>query len=418
MSNQFIKDVQPAILALADGSLFAGIAIGASGHAVGEVVFNTALCGYQEILTDPSYAEQIVTLTNPHIGNVGINWEDQESTGIWAKGLIIRELSPIVSNWRAQQSLVEYLIKYNVVAIAEIDTRRLTRLLRDKGAQNGCIMTGEVDTQQALQMARAYPGIKGKDLAKEVSVTQTYQWQEKVYTFPSHAVPSAEDQNQASSLNLAAFSSEQKNKISLKYNVVVYDFGVKQQILRLLVSNGCQVTVVPATTSATEVLALNPDGILLANGPGDPAACDYAIKTIQTLLKTEIPLFGICLGFQLLALAYGADTHKMKFGHHGANHPVYDLVRGTVAITSQNHGFCVEEASLPVGLQVTHRSLFDGTLQGFKDCNKPVFAFQGHPEASPGPHDINRLFADFVASMHHSVQKKSQDKNECQNVLI
>ena len=377
LNNRLSSPALPALLALADGSLFHGIAVGAEGIAVGEVVFNTSITGYQEIITDPSYAEQIVTLTYPHIGNVGINLEDNESSRPWVRGLIIRELSPIVSNWRATQSLPDYLKQHQVVAIAEIDTRRLTRLLREKGAQNGCLMAGEIDIDQALAKARAYPGLVGKDLAKEVSATMINDWQQPTVCLEGQ--PPALPKSQ--------------------YHVVAYDFGVKQQILRLLVDRGCKVTVVPAETSAQEVLALKPDGVLLSNGPGDPAACDYAIKAIQTLLAEEIPLFGICLGFQLLALACGASTFKMKFGHHGANHPVLDLKTKRVMITSQNHSFAVDDQTLPAGLEVTHRSLFDNTLQGFIHKTKPVIGFQGHPEASPGPHDILELFDDFINLM-------------------
>lgn len=366
----------PAVLALADGSVFSGVAIGAEGMAVGEVVFNTAMSGYQEILTDPSYAEQIVTLTYPHIGNVGVNSHDQESDKPWAKGLVIRELSPVVSNWRAELSLSDYLKQHNVVAIAEIDTRRLTRLLREKGAQNGCLLAGEtIDIEQALQAARDYPGLLGQDLAKQVSTQKPSSWERGTYSL---------DEQKSTSHS------------SLNHHVVVIDYGVKQQILRLLVDRGCRLSIVPAQTSAEQILALKPDGVMLSNGPGDPAACDYAIKTIQTLVDQQIPLFGICLGFQLLALALGARTVKMKFGHHGANHPVLDLQSKRVMITSQNHGFCVDEQSLPAEFELTHRSLFDNTLQGFKHKTKPVIGFQGHPEASPGPHDIVTVFDDFI----------------------
>ncbi len=362
--RQFKKVYQPAMLALADGSLFPGIAIGASGQAIGEVVFNTAMTGYQEILSDPSYAEQIVTLTYPHIGNVGVNPDDQESSRAWVKGLIIRDLSLTVSNWRAQQSLPEYLLAQQIVAIAGVDTRRLTRMLRERGAQSGCIMTGSADPQQAVSAAQAYPGLVGMDLAKKVSTTKIQNYE-----------------NQG------------------RWHVVVYDYGVKSQILRLLAARGCRITLVPAQTSVQQVLALAPDGIVLANGPGDPAVCDYAIDAIKTLLTSQIPLFGICLGFQLLALATGGKTSKMKFGHHGANHPVIDLQRNRVMITSQNHGFCVEEQSLPDCWQVTHRSLFDQSLQGFVHRHQPVIGFQGHPEASPGPHDIIELFDQFISLM-------------------
>ena len=325
----FKRTSQSALLALAEGSLFPGLSIGISGQAVGEVVFNTAMTGYQEILSDPSYAEQLVTLTYPHIGNVGVNDSDQESSRAFAKGLIIRDLSPIASNWRAQQSLPDYLVAQGLVAIAGIDTRRLTRILREKGAQHGCIMSGDVDPQQAINLARAYPGLSGRDLAKEVSTQTIRHWSQ--LTGP---------------------------------HVVVYDYGVKSQILNLLADRGCRITIVPAQYSAQQVLDLLPDGILLANGPGDPAVCDYAIEAIQRFVNHRIPLFGICLGFQLLALASGGKTNKMKFGHHGANHPVIDLQRNRVMITSQNHGFCVDEQSLPDCWQVTHRSLFDQSLQG------------------------------------------------------
>lgn len=364
-----------ALLALADGSLFPGIAIGATGQTVGEVVFNTAMTGYQEILSDPSYAEQLVTLTYPHIGNVGVNAEDQESGQIWAKGLIIRDLSQTVSNWRAQRSLPDYLQKHQIVAIANIDTRRLTRILREKGAQHGCIVTGDIDPDQAIAAARAYPGLVGMDLAKVVSTTEIQAWNTQTLQWEEPGVAPTDESD---------------------YHVVVYDYGVKWQILRLLADRGCRVTIVPAQTSAQDVLALRPDGVMLANGPGDPAVCDYAITAIKKLLTTEVPLFGICLGFQLLALASGGVTRKMKFGHHGANHPVIDLIKGRVMITSQNHGFCVDEDTLPACWQVTHRSLFDNSLQGFAHKQKAVLGFQGHPEASPGPHDIIELFDQFI----------------------
>lgn len=369
----------PALLALADGSIFPGVSIGYPGQALGEVVFNTSMTGYQEILTDPSYAEQMVTLTYPHIGNTGINLQDQESTRVWAKGLIIREISPIVSNWRAQQSLPEYLQSQKVMAIARVDTRRLTRLLRENGAQNGCISTDVDHPERAIAAARAYPGLVGMDLAKVVSTSQTYLWTEKTWVHNGDAV--------------------EKPAI---YHVVVYDYGVKSQILRLLTDRGCKVTVVPAQTSAGDVLALRPHGVVLANGPGDPAVCGYAITAIQKLMTTDTPLLGICLGFQLLALASGGQTVKMKFGHHGANHPVLDILRGRVMITSQNHGFSVDEATLPACWQVTHRSLFDNSLQGFQHRQKPVLGFQGHPEASPGPHDILNIFDQFITLMERN----------------
>ncbi len=368
---------QKAVLALADGTLFHGKTIGALGIAVGEVVFNTAMTGYQEILTDPSYAEQIVTLTYPHIGNVGVNSQDQESSQVWAKGLVIRELSPVVSNWRGEQTLQDYLIKQNIVAIAEIDTRRLTRILRDRGAQNGCIMAGDVNVETAVAQAKSFPGLVGMDLAKMVSTKMTKTWEENVLWW-EYASPTC-----------AAGETSP--------HIVVYDYGVKSQIMRLLVQRGCRITVVPAQTTAEAVLNLNPDGIVLANGPGDPAVCDYAIRAIQALMQTSIPIFGICLGFQLLALASGGKTCKMKFGHHGANHPVLDIEKNKVMITSQNHGFSVEEASLPSCWEITHRSLFDQSLQGIRHREKLILGFQGHPEASPGPHDSVGLFDQFVA---------------------
>lgn len=364
---------EPALLALADGTVFSGTSIGIQGTTFGEVVFNTAMTGYQEILTDPSYAKQIVTLTYPHIGNVGVNPEDMESNKIWSSGLIIKELSPLVSNWRAKMSLEDFLWQHQTVAIADIDTRRLTKLLREKGAQNGCIITGSCSPETAIDIAKKCPSLVGQDLAKFVSTKQITIWPDSGST---------------------------------QYHVVVYDFGVKHQILRLLAERSCHLTLVPAETPVSEVLALKPDGIFLSNGPGDPAACRYAISNIQALLEKEIPLFGICLGFQLLALACGAQTIKMKFGHHGANHPVQDLITQGVCITSQNHGFAVEESSLPNCLCVTHKSLFDGTLQGIKHKTKPAFAFQGHPEASPGPHDIVYLFDQFINLMNHSSYAK------------
>lgn len=370
------KSPLPAMLALADGSLFSGTAIGASGQTVGEVVFNTSMTGYQEILSDPSYAEQLITLTYPHIGNVGVNPQDQESSRIWAKGLIIRDLSQTVSNWRAQQSLTDYLNSHQIVAIAGIDTRRLTRILREKGAQHGCIITGDIDPDQAVAMAQAYPGLVGMDLAKVVSTTTVQTWAHKTLKWeePSH-------------------------ESEAHFHLVVYDYGVKWQILRLLADRGCKITIVPAQTSAADVLALKPDGVVLANGPGDPAVCDYAINAIQQLLTTDVPIFGICLGFQLLALASGGTTQKMKFGHHGANHPVINLTSGRVMITSQNHGFCVDEKTLPACWEITYRSLFDNSLQGIQHRHKPVLGFQGHPEASPGPHDIIELFDQFILLM-------------------
>jgi carbamoyl-phosphate synthase small subunit len=367
----------PALLALEDGSIFRGIAIGSEGCAVGEVVFNTAMTGYQEILTDPSYAQQIVTLTYPHIGNTGTNAEDEESAAVWAAGLVIRDLPLLASNFRSQQSLSDYLKARNVVGIADIDTRRLTRILRDKGAQNGCIMAGHVDEAEALAKARAFPGLKGMDLARVVSAKEKYEWTQGSWQFGKGFVSPAE----------------------FPFHVVAYDFGVKRNILRMLADRGCRLTVVPAQTPASEVLALNPDGIFLSNGPGDPEPCDYAIAAIKAFMETDIPVFGICLGHQLLGLASGAKTVKMKFGHHGANHPVQDIERGTVMITSQNHGFAVDEASLPANLRVTHKSLFDGSLQGIHRTDKPAFSFQGHPEASPGPHDAAGLFDHFIELM-------------------
>jgi carbamoyl-phosphate synthase small subunit len=366
-----------AVLALADGTIFRGTAIGADGISVGEVVFNTAMTGYQEILTDPSYAQQIVTLTYPHIGNVGANTEDQESDQIWAAGLVIRDLPLIVSNFRSEQSLDQYLADRGIVGIADIDTRRLTRILRETGSQSGCIIVGDIDEQKAVEAAKQFPGLKGMDLAKQVTATETYQWQQKSWQL-GHAY---------------------EQQTEFKFKVVAYDFGVKHNILRMLVDRGCDLTVVPAQTPASEVLAMNPDGVFLSNGPGDPEPCDYAIEAITELLKTDIPLFGICLGHQLLALASGAKTAKMKFGHHGANHPVEDIANKTVMITSQNHGFAVEEESLPSCLETTHRSLFDASLQGIHRTDKPAFSFQGHPEASPGPHDAAPLFDHFIELM-------------------
>lgn len=371
-----------AVLALEDGSIFRGKAIGALGLSSGEVVFNTAMTGYQEILTDPSYARQIVTLTYPHIGNTGITSEDNESDRVWAAGLVIRNLSMIVSNWRSEMSLDDFLKAQNVVSIADIDTRQLTRHLRDSGPLNGCILSGDLlaekGEQYALEQARAFPGLKGMDLAKEVSVGQPYEWNEGVW---QHGVghPVMNHQN--------------------PFHVVAFDYGVKRNILRMLAQRNCKVTVVPAQTSAAEVMALNPDGVFLSNGPGDPEPCDYAITAIKEILTSDVPVFGICLGCQLLALACGAQTIKMRLGHHGANHPVQNLDDNTVLITSQNHGFAVDEATLPSNLRATHRSLFDGSLQGIERTDKPAFAFQGHPEAAPGPHDIAPLFDKFVDLM-------------------
>ena len=368
-----------AVLALADGSIFRGRSIGARAEAVGEVVFNTAMSGYQEILTDPSYARQLVTLTYPHIGNTGCNAVDEESAGPMAGGLIVRDCPDLHSSWRATESLPEYLVRNGLVAISDIDTRRLTRILREKGAQGGAIIAAaEVDEERALELARSFPGMVGMDLAKEVTTQEAYQWNQGTWNLDE------QDWNETRSV----------------HHVVALDFGIKRNILRMMADRNCQVTVVPATTSADEVLALKPDGIFLSNGPGDPEPCDYAIRTIQELLTHSIPTFGICLGHQLLALAVGARTLKMKFGHHGANHPVQDLNTKKVMITSQNHGFAVDEESLPQNVRATHRSLFDDSLQGLELKQAPVFGFQGHPEASPGPHDIGDLFDRFVNSMN------------------
>ncbi|MFJ4498454.1 glutamine-hydrolyzing carbamoyl-phosphate synthase small subunit [Pseudomonas atacamensis] len=372
---------KPAILALADGSIFRGEAIGADGQTVGEVVFNTAMTGYQEILTDPSYAQQIVTLTYPHIGNTGTTPEDAESDRVWSAGLVIRDLPLVASNWRNTMSLSDYLKANNVVAIAGIDTRRLTRILREKGAQNGCIMAGDnISEEAAIAAAQGFPGLKGMDLAKVVSTKTQYEWRSTVWDLKtdSHATIDASE---------------------LPYHVVAYDYGVKVNILRMLVERGCRVTVVPAQTPAADVLALKPDGVFLSNGPGDPEPCDYAIQAIKEVLETETPVFGICLGHQLLALASGAKTLKMGHGHHGANHPVQDLDTGVVMITSQNHGFAVDEATLPANVRAIHKSLFDGTLQGIERTDKSAFSFQGHPEASPGPNDVAPLFDRFINEM-------------------
>jgi carbamoyl-phosphate synthase small subunit len=367
----------PAILALADGSIFRGISIGASGHTIGEVVFNTAMTGYQEILTDPSYCRQIVTLTYPHIGNTGVNKEDVEATKVHAAGLIIKDLPLLASNFRSTQSLSDYLKTENIVAIAGIDTRKLTRILREKGAQNGAIVVGVDDVNTARELARSFPGLAGMDLAKVVSTRTAYDWTETEWKlgegYGKQAAP--------------------------KFRVVAFDYGVKYNILRMLAERGCQVTVLPAQSSAADALALNPDGIFLSNGPGDPEPCDYAIAATRELIERGIPTFGICLGHQIMALASGAKTLKMKFGHHGANHPVQDLDTKQVMITSQNHGFAVDVETLPANCRVTHVSLFDGSLQGFARTDQPAFCFQGHPEASPGPHDISPLFDRFVAMM-------------------
>ncbi len=373
----------PAVLALSDGSIFKGQSIGAAGNTTGEVVFNTAITGYQEILTDPSYARQIVTLTYPHIGNTGATPEDMESAQIYASGLVVRDLSMIASSWRAAEPLGELLKRGRLVAIAGIDTRRLTRLLREKGAQAGCIMTGErMDEAAAVRAARAFPGLKGMDLAKVVSTRQAYQWNDGSIGRESAATLRAPQ----------------------RLHVIAYDFGIKRNILRLLADQGCRLTVVPATTNAADVMAMNPDGVFLSNGPGDPEPCDYAVQAIAELLTTDLPVFGICLGHQLLALASGAKTVKMKFGHHGANHPVQELASGRVIITSQNHGFAVDESTLPENLAATHRSLFDGSLQGVARTDRPAFSFQGHPEASPGPHDLRPLFEAFIQLMVRRLQ--------------
>ena len=373
---------QPAILVLADGSVFRGLSIGADGITTGEVVFNTALTGYQEILTDPSYSRQIVTLTYPHIGNTGINDEDVEADRIHAAGLVVRDVPRLHSNFRAGQSLPDYLKSQNIVAIADIDTRRLTRILREKGAQSGCIMAGAVDEKKALEAAHAFPGLAGMDLAKVVSAPAAYEWSETEW-------------------KLGRGYGQQTEP---RFHVVAFDYGVKRNILRMLAERGCRLTVLPATATAEQALALKPDGIFLSNGPGDPEPCDYAIQAIADLVAAGVPTFGICLGHQLLALASGAKTVKMKFGHHGANHPVKDLDSGRVAITSQNHGFAVDAATLPANLRSTHVSLFDGSLQGIARTDAPAFSFQGHPEASPGPHDVSYLFDRFIKLMADHAQ--------------
>ena len=368
----------PAILALEDGTVFEGVSVGAPGTSVGEVVFNTAMTGYQEIVTDPSYARQLVTLTYPHVGNTGCTAQDDEAERPWAAGLIVRDVPRRPSNWRSQAPLPEWLAARGVVAIAGLDTRKLTRLLRDRGAQNGCLVAGEqIDRDQAVEMARKFPGLKGMDLAKEVCTRERYSWTEGQLDLDANAFVRAEP----------------------RFHVVAYDFGVKRNILRMLAERGCRVTVVPAQTPFAQVMAENPDGVFLSNGPGDPAPCDYAIAAIREALAAKLPLFGICLGHQLLALAAGANTLKMKFGHHGANHPVIDLDSKRVMITSQNHGFAVDEASLPANVRVTHRSLFDGSNQGIELTDAPAFSFQGHPEASPGPRDVAGLFDKFVDMM-------------------
>ena len=377
----------PALLALADGTIFRGKSIGASGQCVGEVVFNTSLTGYQEILTDPSYTQQIVTLTYPHIGSYGVNDEDGESSRICASGLVIRDLPLLASNFRSKQTLDAYLRAKNIVGIADIDTRKLTRLLREKGAQAGCLMTGEaLNEDAAIQQARAFPGLAGMDLAKVVTTAKPYPWSEGEWSLGNGFTP----------------------QTAPLFHVVAYDFGIKRNILRMLAARGCQLTVVPAQTSAAEVLAMNPDGVFLSNGPGDPEPCDYAIAAIRTFLDQRLPTFGICLGHQLMALAAGAKTQKMKFGHHGANHPVKDLESEKVLITSQNHGFMVDASTLPAEVSVTHISLFDGSLQGMKWTDRPAFCFQGHPEASPGPHDVGYLFDRFISLIVEHNKTKTQ----------
>ena len=371
---------QPAILALEDGTLFEGVSVGAPGLSVGEVVFNTAITGYQEIVTDPSYARQLVTLTYPHIGNTGCTDQDDEAARCFASGLIVRNVPRRPSNWRSQVSLPEWLNARGIVAISDIDTRKLTRILREKGAQNGALMAGEIDVDKAFEAARKFPGLKGMDLAKEVSVRESYEWTDGQLDLDNNAFARAEP----------------------KFHVVAYDYGVKFNILRMLAERGCKLTVVPAQTPASDVFALKPDGVFLSNGPGDPAPCDYAIAAIKEFISAKIPTFGICLGHQLLALAAGAQTVKMGHGHHGANHPVQDLDTGRVMITSQNHGFAVDEATLPANVRVIHRSLFDGTNQGIELTDAPAFSFQGHPEASPGPHDVAPLFDRFVTMMQQA----------------
>ena len=392
--------MRSALLALEDGSLFPGEGIGISGQSVGEVVFNTAMTGYQEILSDPSYARQIVTLTYPHIGNTGTTPEDMESGKVYATGLVIRDLPRRVSNWRSELPLSDFLHKQKVVGIAGIDTRRLTRLLREKGAQNGCIVTvdagGKIDKRAAVAAARAFEGLKGMDLAKVVTTKQPYDWHEGTWEL-----------GQGNRKNAAT-----------RFKVVAFDFGVKRNILRMLADRGCAVTVVPAKTQAADVLAMKPDGVFLSNGPGDPEPCRYAIEAIRTIVATQLPVFGICLGHQLLGLASGARTLKMKFGHHGANHPVLDVDSGRVMISSQNHGFAVDESSLPSNLRVTHRSLFDGTIQGMARTDAPAFCFQGHPEASPGPHDVAQLFDHFVGLMEQAKGLNRQGAKNAKETLV
>jgi carbamoyl-phosphate synthase small subunit len=380
----------PAVLALEDGTVFRGISIGAKGNTTGEVVFNTAMTGYQEILSDPSYCRQIVTLTCPHIGNTGATPEDLESGQVYCAGLVIRDLPLVSSSWRAAESLANFLIRGKVVAIADIDTRKLTRILRDKGAQAGCIMTGDnIDAAAATHAARKFPGLKGMDLAKVVSTRRPYQWNDGSIGGPGPT---------------------RVSRPSQRLHVVAYDFGIKRNMLRMLADLGCRMTVVPAQTPAAKALELKPDGILLSNGPGDPEPCDYAIAAARELIDAELPVFGICLGHQLLGLAVGAKTVKMKFGHHGANHPVQEIATGRVLITSQNHGFAVDETTLPAHVKATHRSLFDGSLQGMAHTSRPVFSFQGHPEASPGPHDMRPLFEQFVQSMFRRLQNQLRQR--------
>ena len=368
---------EPAILALEDGTIFEGVSVGAPGLSVGEVVFNTAMTGYQEILTDPSYARQLVTLTYPHVGNTGCTGQDDEARQVWAAGLIVRDVPRRPSSWRNQQPLPEWLRQRGVLAIADIDTRKLTRLLRDRGAQNGALMAGDIDVDKAIEAARKFPGLKGMDLAKEVTTRESYPWREGELDLDSNRFRTANS----------------------KFRVVAYDFGVKQNILRMLAERGCDVTVVPAQTPAAEVLAMRPDGVFLSNGPGDPEPCDYAVEAIREFIAKKVPTYGICLGHQLLGLAVGAKTMKMPHGHHGANHPVIDLESGRVMITSQNHGFCIDESTIPANARITHRSLFDGTNQGIALTDAPAFSFQGHPEASPGPHDVAPLFDRFIDAM-------------------
>tara|TARA_Y100001933_G_scaffold164814_1_gene163084 strand:- start:334 stop:1485 length:1152 start_codon:yes stop_codon:yes gene_type:complete len=378
-----LNNERDAILVLADGTTFRGLGIGAEGFSVGEVVFNTAITGYQEILTDASYARQIVTLTYPHIGNVGVNAQDEESNKVWAAGLVIRDLSNVESNFRSEGSLRNYLRDNNIIGIADIDTRKLTRILREKGSQNGCIMTGKIDLKLAFKSAREFPGLQGMDLASIVSIKKPIEWREPSWRPDGRcSKPDAE-----------------------KFRVVAYDYGVKHNILRLLIDRFCEIILVPAQTPAADVLKLRPDGVFLSNGPGDPAPCDYAIEAIKIIIENNIPIFGICLGHQLLALASGARTKKMKFGHHGANHPVLDITENRVLITSQNHGFAVDESSMPANLKPTHRSLFDGSLQGIERTDRPAFSFQGHPEASPGPHEAALLFDRFVNLMAEYKQR-------------